>query len=80
MSEEKLRGLPIPEECNELNRISWLNYLENIDEFDLDWIRESEVFKALMPKLNLKENTVILTSTPNGEKGFFYDMWNKQNE
>jgi len=46
------------------------------DDFDIDFERESEIFKALMPQLNLKENSIIITSTSNGKKGFFWDMWN----
>ena len=44
------------------------------DEFDIDYIKESEIFKAIMPKLNLKQQSIILTSTPNGKKGFYWDM------
>lgn len=45
------------------------------DDFDIDFEKESEIFKAIMPKLHLKENIIYLASTPSEKKGFFYDLW-----
>lgn len=49
------------------------------DEFDLiEWDKIWEMAKkVLMPKLNLKENSIIILETPSQKDGFFYDMWIK---
>ena len=52
---DKLRGLPIPEECNELNRISWANYISKLEQEN-------------------KKEPIIIESTPNGKKGFYWNM------
>jgi len=74
---DKIRGYWTFQECHD-----YLIKTGQIprDEFDIDFDKESEVFKALMPKLNLKEHSIILTSTPSRRKGFFYDMWNTKKE
>ena len=75
--EGKLKGLHTFREVYDyLLRTGQIPY----DEFAIDWSKELEmVTKVLMPKLNLKENPIIITSTPNQAKGFFYDQWIKNN-
>ena len=46
------------------------------DEFNIDFEKTRKVVEqVLMPKLNLKGNSIIITSTPSEKKGFFYDLW-----
>lgn len=74
MAEDKLKGFPSFQEVHDY--LIRTGQVPN-DDFDIDYIKESEVFKALMPKLNLKEKTIIMTSIPNSKKGFFWEMMNK---
>ena len=59
---EKLRGLPIPEECNELNRISLSNYLEELEQeikqLKEDWVSKQNRIETL-ESLNLDLNKII---------------------
>ena len=73
LSNGKLRGHWTFKECYDyLYRTGQIP----IDELDIDFDKESQIFKAIMPKLNLKEHSIILTTTPSNKKGFFWDTLN----
>jgi len=73
--EDKLKGTwTFQEVCDYLLRTGQIPR----DEFDIDYSKELELMKKiLMPKLNLKENPIIMASTPNQKEGFFNKIWNE---
>lgn len=71
--EDKLRGTHTFREFYDyLLRTGQIPY----DEFAIDWSKELEIAeKVLLPKLNLKKKSIIITSTPSVREGFFYKLW-----
>jgi len=77
MSKDKLRGLHTFAEVHDY--LIRTGQIPN-DELYIDWDEALEIAKkVLMPKLNLKEKTIIMTSTPNSKKGFFWKVYNESN-
>jgi len=75
--EDEIKGHWTFRECYDyLLRTGQIPY----DEFAIDWSKELAIIeKVLLPKLNLKK-FIIITSTPKERKGFFYNLWRKNND
>ena len=54
------------------------NYMRKTKQLPEEYFEELDlVMKGLMPKLLLKNNSIILESTPFTKKGYFYKLMNK---
>ena len=49
---------------------------EDFDGVCPEWVHSFA--EKELEKMGIKPTLIILTSTPNGNKGFFYDFWKSQ--